>query len=119
MPVLKADRVPRRKFPERLVARSFRINRLRPEKISMPVVAPEETLSGTRTVRGVPGHSAAGDPGRAIRIIRLSRPRATGQDTRTTPSPRMAGLTMAIEPLAVGVCSWSLQVTSVPELKGF
>jgi L-ribulose-5-phosphate 3-epimerase len=24
-----------------------------------------------------------------------------------------------IEPLAVGVCSWSLQVTSVPELKGF
>ena len=25
---------------------------------------------------------------------------------------------MAIEPLAVGVCSWSLQVTSVPELKG-
>ena len=26
---------------------------------------------------------------------------------------------MAIEPLAIGVCSWSLQVTSVPELKGF
>jgi sugar phosphate isomerase/epimerase len=26
---------------------------------------------------------------------------------------------MAIEPLAVGVCSWSLQVKSVPELKGF
>ena len=26
---------------------------------------------------------------------------------------------MAIEPLAVGVCSWSLQVTSIPELKGF
>ena len=26
---------------------------------------------------------------------------------------------MAIEPLALGVCSWSLQVTSVPELKGF
>jgi len=25
----------------------------------------------------------------------------------------------AIEPLAIGVCSWSLQVTSVPELKGF
>ena len=25
----------------------------------------------------------------------------------------------AIEPLAVGVCSWSLQVTGVPELKGF
>jgi sugar phosphate isomerase/epimerase len=25
---------------------------------------------------------------------------------------------MAIEPLAIGVCSWSLQVTSVPELKG-
>lgn len=25
----------------------------------------------------------------------------------------------AIPPLAVGVCSWSLQVTSVPELKGF
>lgn len=24
-----------------------------------------------------------------------------------------------IEPLAIGVCSWSLQVTSVPELKGF
>src|SRR4029077_4007335 len=24
---------------------------------------------------------------------------------------------MAIEPLAIGVCSWSLQVTSVPELK--
>ena len=24
---------------------------------------------------------------------------------------------MAIEPLAVGVCSWSLQVKSVPELK--
>ena len=24
-----------------------------------------------------------------------------------------------IEPLAVGVCSWSLQVTSIPELKGF
>ncbi|MCI0705030.1 MAG: sugar phosphate isomerase/epimerase [Planctomycetia bacterium] len=26
---------------------------------------------------------------------------------------------MAIEPLAIGVCSWSLQVTSVPELTGF
>ena len=26
---------------------------------------------------------------------------------------------MAIEPFAIGVCSWSLQVTSVPELKGF
>lgn len=26
---------------------------------------------------------------------------------------------MAIEPLAIGVCSWSLQVASVPELKGF
>lgn len=26
---------------------------------------------------------------------------------------------MAIEPLAIGVCSWSLQVTSVPELKNF
>ena len=26
---------------------------------------------------------------------------------------------MAIEPLEIGVCSWSLQVTSVPELKGF
>jgi L-ribulose-5-phosphate 3-epimerase len=26
---------------------------------------------------------------------------------------------MVIEPLAIGVCSWSLQVTSVPELKGF
>ena len=26
---------------------------------------------------------------------------------------------MAIEPLAIGVCSWSLQVTSVAELKGF
>jgi sugar phosphate isomerase/epimerase len=26
---------------------------------------------------------------------------------------------MAIEPLAIGVCSWSLRVTSVPELKGF
>jgi L-ribulose-5-phosphate 3-epimerase len=26
---------------------------------------------------------------------------------------------VAIEPLAIGVCSWSLQVTSVPELKGF
>jgi L-ribulose-5-phosphate 3-epimerase len=26
---------------------------------------------------------------------------------------------VAIEPLALGVCSWSLQVTSVPELKGF
>jgi len=26
---------------------------------------------------------------------------------------------MTIEPLAIGVCSWSLQVTSVPELKGF
>lgn len=26
---------------------------------------------------------------------------------------------MAIEPLAIGVCSWSLQVTSVPELRGF
>lgn len=25
---------------------------------------------------------------------------------------------MAIEPLSIGVCSWSLQVTSVPELKG-
>jgi len=25
---------------------------------------------------------------------------------------------MTIEPLAVGVCSWSLQVTSIPELKG-
>ena len=28
-------------------------------------------------------------------------------------------MSAAIEPLAVGVCSWSLQVTSVPELKGF
>lgn len=26
---------------------------------------------------------------------------------------------MAIEPLAIGVCSWSLQVTNVPELKNF
>jgi L-ribulose-5-phosphate 3-epimerase len=26
---------------------------------------------------------------------------------------------VTIEPLAIGVCSWSLQVTSVPELKGF
>jgi L-ribulose-5-phosphate 3-epimerase len=26
---------------------------------------------------------------------------------------------MALEPLAVGVCSWSLQVKSIPELKGF
>jgi L-ribulose-5-phosphate 3-epimerase len=26
---------------------------------------------------------------------------------------------MSIEPLAIGVCSWSLQVTSIPELKGF
>ena len=26
---------------------------------------------------------------------------------------------MAIQPLAVGVCSWSLQVKSIPELKGF
>jgi sugar phosphate isomerase/epimerase len=28
-------------------------------------------------------------------------------------------MSAAIEPLAIGVCSWSLQVTSVPELKGF
>jgi sugar phosphate isomerase/epimerase len=26
---------------------------------------------------------------------------------------------MSIEPLAIGVCSWSLQVKSIPELKGF
>src|SRR5262245_36504739 len=26
---------------------------------------------------------------------------------------------MAIKPLAIGVCSWSLQVTSIPELKVF
>ena len=26
---------------------------------------------------------------------------------------------MAIPPLAIGVCSWSLQVTSIPELAGF
>jgi sugar phosphate isomerase/epimerase len=26
---------------------------------------------------------------------------------------------MALEPLAIGVCSWSLQVHSIPELKGF
>jgi len=26
---------------------------------------------------------------------------------------------MALEPLAIGVCSWSLQVTSIPELQGF
>src|SRR2546421_12518279 len=26
---------------------------------------------------------------------------------------------MAIEPLAIGVCSWSLHVTSIPELKKF
>lgn len=26
---------------------------------------------------------------------------------------------MAIQPLAIGVCSWSLQVKSIPELKGF
>jgi L-ribulose-5-phosphate 3-epimerase len=26
---------------------------------------------------------------------------------------------MMMEPLAIGVCSWSLQVTSIPELKGF
>jgi L-ribulose-5-phosphate 3-epimerase len=25
----------------------------------------------------------------------------------------------AVEPLAIGVCSWSLQVRSIPELKGF
>ena len=25
---------------------------------------------------------------------------------------------MAIPPLAIGVCSWSLQVTSIPELAG-
>ena len=24
---------------------------------------------------------------------------------------------MAVEPLAIGVCSWSLQVTSIPELR--
>jgi L-ribulose-5-phosphate 3-epimerase len=28
-------------------------------------------------------------------------------------------MSAAIEPLAIGVCSWSLQVTSIPELKGF
>ena len=28
------------------------------------------------------------------------------------------GRLMAIEPLAVGVCSWSLQVSSIPELRG-
>src|SRR5437899_10083402 len=33
-----------------------------------------------------------------------------------TADPRGAD-TMAIEPLAIGVCSWSLQVKSVPELK--
>lgn len=26
---------------------------------------------------------------------------------------------MPVEPLAIGVCSWSLQVTNIPELKGF
>ena len=26
---------------------------------------------------------------------------------------------MAIAPLSIGVCSWSLQVKSIPELKGF
>ena len=26
---------------------------------------------------------------------------------------------MAVKPLALGVCSWSLQVRSIPELKGF
>jgi sugar phosphate isomerase/epimerase len=30
---------------------------------------------------------------------------------------RLRRLTVPIEPLAIGVCSWSLQVTSVPELK--
>ena len=28
-------------------------------------------------------------------------------------------ITMPIEPLAIGVCSWSLQVHNIPELKGF
>src|SRR5450631_1763275 len=26
---------------------------------------------------------------------------------------------MAIDPLSIGVCSWSLQVRNIPELKGF
>src|SRR3954452_22732588 len=34
-------------------------------------------------------------------------------------SSRFRDLPLAIEPLAIGVCSWSLQVKSVAELKGF
>src|SRR5207253_3672616 len=34
------------------------------------------------------------------------------------PAPWLArGLSMPISPLAIGVCSWSLQVKSIPELK--
>src|SRR5207249_3901433 len=35
------------------------------------------------------------------------------------PFPPNGGPAVAIEPLAIGVCSWSLQVKSIPELKAF
>ena len=37
----------------------------------------------------------------------------------TTPEVSTPASTPAREPLALGVCSWSLQVKNVPELKGF
>jgi L-ribulose-5-phosphate 3-epimerase len=48
----------------------------------------------------------------------MSRPRPTigGRVFRVR---LMKGVVMAIEPLAIGVCSWSLQVKNVPELKQF
>src|SRR5271170_1509834 len=40
----------------------------------------------------------------------------SGRDRRTVPS-NPGGAPMPIEPLAIGVCSWSLQVKNIPELK--
>src|SRR5262249_34467628 len=39
------------------------------------------------------------------------------QHTDSLTSSHRESVVMAIEPLAIGVCSWSLQVKSVPELK--
>src|SRR5207247_1808541 len=36
---------------------------------------------------------------------------------RALPIPSLRRLPMTLEPLAIGVCSWSLQVKSVAELK--
>ena len=75
-------------------------------------------VRGTRTRRRIPrrGHPPiGGGPIYELFACRGRRPAAKIRGPFLTREDRI----MAIEPLAVGVCSWSLQVTSVPELKGF